>query len=196
MYSKVMYPGFWRGLGLLLFAAGVLASPVRAADGVMITEFLAGNVSTLADEDGEFSDWVEIYNSGTNSVNLIGYYLTDSTADLRKWRFPALSLGPFQYAVVFASGKNRALPCSELHANFTLNQAGEYLALVSPDGVTVASAFSPAFPAQEAGVSFGLQFQITTNSLVAKGAGSVGGAAPQAARRLARGACRAQGSLT
>src|SRR5262249_1202130 len=85
-----------------------------------------------------------------------GYHLTDNTDNLSKWTFPAIDLGPGGYLVVFASGKNRTDPSRRLHTNFQLSAEGEYLALVAPDGMTVASAFGPAYPPQFDDISFGL----------------------------------------
>ncbi|HWN94785.1 MAG TPA: lamin tail domain-containing protein, partial [Methylomirabilota bacterium] len=63
-----------------------------AAETVFISEFLASNNGGLTDEDGDTSDWIEIFNSGTNTVNMNGWFLTDSAANLTKWRIPAISL--------------------------------------------------------------------------------------------------------
>jgi len=59
--------------------------------------------------------------------------------------------------VVFASDKDRARAGGELHTNFKLTGSGEYLTLVGPDGASVASDFSPAFPTQAAGFSYGVE---------------------------------------
>jgi hypothetical protein len=99
---------------------------------------------------------IEIYNSGSSSVNLADWYLTDSESQLNKWKFPSVSLAANGYLVVFASGKNRAVAGAQLHANFSLAAQGEYLALVQPDGTTVASEFAPAFPEQLPDYSYGV----------------------------------------
>ena len=65
-----------------------------AEDKVFISEFMAVNERTLADEDGEYSDWIEIHNAGTNLVNLNGWYLTDKSSQLTEWRFPSTDLAP------------------------------------------------------------------------------------------------------
>ncbi|MFO1498269.1 MAG: lamin tail domain-containing protein [Verrucomicrobiota bacterium] len=122
---------------------------------VVINEFLASNSSGLTDQDGDYSDWIEIYNSGGTAVNLQDWSLTDSPDQPAKWRFPKTSLAPNGYLLVFASGKDRAVAGAELHASFSLDAAGEYLALVRPDSV-VASEFARAYPRQEKDVSYGL----------------------------------------
>jgi hypothetical protein len=141
-----------------------------AAGQLRITEILAANDGWLRDEDGESPGWIEVFNSGTNTVNLGGWHLTDHSENLTQWTFPATNLPAFSYLVVFASGKNRAVPGAPLHTGFRLDEKGEYLALVEPDGTTVAQEFSPAFPAQRFNVSYGLEFPSSVTALVATGA--------------------------
>ena len=157
---------FDRWLGLI--GAGLLAAH---ADGqVLITEFMAANTRTLADEEGQFPDWIELYNASAVPVNLEGWFLTDSQTNLAQWRFPSTLLAPNGYLVVFASGKNRKEPRAQLHTNFKLASSGQYLALVKPDGVSVASEYAPQFPAQVADVSFGIPVQQTVLKLLSAGA--------------------------
>ena len=136
---------------ILLTMMGVFSAPI-------ITEFQASNLSTLDDEDGTQSDWIEIFNPDGTAVDLGGYYLTDDAALLTKWIFPeGTSLAPSSFLVVFASDKNRAVLGSEFHTNFKLSSAGEYLALVAPDGLTILSEYTPSFPTQFKDASYGLQ---------------------------------------
>ncbi len=116
---------------------------------------MAANESVLADADGTFSDWIEIHNTGGGPVSMAGYHLTDDRGALAKWTFPAVTLEPDGYLVVFASGKNRVDPAGELHTSFGLSAEGEYLALVAPDS-TVLSEFAPGFPPHSEDESFGM----------------------------------------
>ena len=142
---------------------------VRAQDNVLITEFMASNTHTLLDKDGDASDWIELYNAGTNTVNLNGWHLTDNAGNPAEWTFPATNLPPNNFMIVFASGKNRAVAGQELHTDFSLSSSGEYLALARPDG-TVAQGFAPNFPTQLSDVSYGFAFNTVTNSFVISGA--------------------------
>lgn len=150
--------------GCLVLLGGLYHAP--AQERVFITEFMAANTKTLADRDRQYSDWIELYNAGSTNANLNGWYLTDDREDLKKWRFPAVLLAPNDYLIVFASGKDRRLAGSELHANFKLDAGGEYLALVRPDGRTVAQALAPAFPPQIADTSYGLLMSDRATPLV------------------------------
>src|SRR5205814_1239634 len=121
----------------------------------VISEFMAANTLTLADNDGAYSDWLELYNPDPTAVDLNGWYLTDSASTKTKWRIPAVTIAPGGYLLIFASNKNRQDPNAPLHTNFALSAKGEYLALVKPDSQTVVSEYNP-FPAQTDNVSFGL----------------------------------------
>lgn len=125
----------------------LLATPV-------ITEFVASNDGSLLDEDSLASDWIEIKNSGATAINLAGWKLTDDSANPAKWTFPSVLLQPNEHLLVFASGKNQSIAGAELHTNFSLSAAGEYLALISPVNV-VATEFAPSYPPQETGSSYG-----------------------------------------
>ena len=147
-----------------------LSMPVRCQDLLRISEFMAVNDRGLDDEDRDETDWIEIHNAGARKASLNGWYLTDSSSNLTRWQFPAVALEPDGYLVVFASGKNRRDPAGELHTNFKLSGAGEYLGLVRPDGVTVVSEYSPAYPVQAPDVSYGLVETIVQEPLLAQGA--------------------------
>ena len=129
------------------------------AHGVLhITEFMADNGGSLLDSDGDASDWIEVFNSGANTADLEGYFLTDQEDAMTKWQLPAVKLPAGGFLLIFASGKNRNVAGSELHTNFNIAKAGEYLALVAPDGSTVIAEFGSAtspLPAQFEGVSYG-----------------------------------------
>lgn len=128
---------------------------VLMAANPIINEFMADNDSTLADGNGEFSDWIEIYNAGDEAIDLAGWSLTDDENELGKWTFPSVVIEADAYLVVFASGDGVADLGGNLHTNFSLNANGEYLALVEPDGTTIATEFSPEFPDQHGDISFG-----------------------------------------
>ena len=152
---------------LVVAQASFIAPSLRGQDTVIISEFMADNAQTLADEDGQFSDWIEIHNPTINAINLLGYSLSDDPGVLTKWKFPAVTIPAGGYLVVFASDKNRTNPARELHANFQLEAGGEFLALVRPDGVTVLSVFSPAYPEQKEDVAYGVAQTSVSTSLLA-----------------------------
>ncbi len=154
---------------LLCLCFGFIQLSVSAVEKLQISEFLASNISGRLDQDGDASDWLEIYNPNGVAVNLSGWHLTDDATALAKWTFPSTNLGPGAFLLVFASDKNRAVAGGELHSNFQLDGAGEYLALVQPDGITVEFAYAPTFPPQVDNVSYGVRVTATTPLFVSEG---------------------------
>ncbi len=134
---------------LLLVLFSLVISSFLDAQLVVINEFVASNDQGVADEDGDFEDWVELYNAGTALVNLEGYALSDDADNLNQWVFPQYTLQPGAFLLVFCSGKNR-IDAPFFHTNFKIAKHGEPLILTTPDGVTsdavqptpVASGFS------------------------------------------------------
>jgi len=145
--------GLVLGSSILLLIA---VSSVGLADGrVVINEFMAANDSILADPQGRFDDWVEIYNPGDDPVNVAGMYLTDGVAIPKKWRIPGdrpdLTTIPAKgYLVLWLD--NDATDVG-LHAGFGLNAGGEEIALFDVDGVFLLD--HVAFGEQLTDVSYG-----------------------------------------
>ena len=159
---------------LALLALLAFGGPARAQT-VYISEFLTENqTNTKVDEDGDHSDWLELWNSGATAVSLNGWFLTDDSANLHKWQLPvtapAITLGANGRLLVFASKKDRKLALTKLHTNFKLsNSAGSYLALVRPDGLTIEHAYN-GYPQQVQDISYGLPSLVSTQSFIAVGA--------------------------
>ncbi len=97
-----------------------------------INELLPWNTTGITDEDGERTDWLELYNAGTNALNLRGVGLSDDDDDPFVWQFPDYVIPPQGFVLVYASEKNRTTP--RLHTNFRLDAQGEELYLTAPDG--------------------------------------------------------------
>jgi len=127
----------------------------RAAADVVLNEFMARNVTVLTDNKQAYSDWIELRNTGADPVDIGGWYLTDTPTNKTAWQIPVYTIPAGGYFVIFASAKNQTLVPTGLHTNFRLSSKGGYLALVRPDGVTVASEFRN-YPEQFADVSYGL----------------------------------------
>ena len=150
-----------RFLSLMLACLSISSSSRLSAE-VVLSEFLASNIRNLADDDGAFEDWIEVYNNGAETVSLDGWYLTDTAKDLRKWRLPATNISGASSLLIFASNKDRRQPGRTLHTNFKLTADGEFLALVKPDGITTTTVFSPTYPPQAPDISYGSGL-VTTN---------------------------------
>jgi len=122
-------------LGLLLMVLALLTACGARTPQIVINEIMASNQTGLVDEDGDFEDWIELYNSGSQDINLAGYYLSDDDEDPLKWTFPEVTLKPGEYLIVWASGKDR--DAGELHTNFRVNRDGEPISLTMPNGRTL-----------------------------------------------------------
>jgi len=121
---------------------------------VVINEVLASNNRFLPDPQGQFDDWIELYNRGDEPINMAGMYLTDDPAVPTKWQFPATSAAlttiPAQgYLIVWADGDN----APGLHASFKLSAEGETVALYDRDGATLVD--SVTFGTQTSDISYG-----------------------------------------
>ncbi len=90
----------------------------RGAGQVVISEFMEKNRTVLRDEDGDFSDWIELWNQSDEAVDISGWSLSDRENQLG-WTLPELSLQPGERIVIFASGKDRQ--GAELHTDFSLS---------------------------------------------------------------------------
>ena len=104
--------------------------PYRSA--VVLSELQANNKATVTDADGEFSDWLELYNPAAETQDISGCWLSDDPAELEKWQFHEAVLQSGEYLRVFASGKDRH--GDELHTNFSLSKKGDSLYFSSPEG--------------------------------------------------------------
>ncbi len=138
------------GLLLLLLTIGPLAAQA-STPGILITEVMAANTRTALDDQGGYSDWIELHNPTDMPIPLIGYTLTDDPDTPAKWSLPAAALASEAFLLVWASGLDRVAP-DGWHASFRLSRAGDYVGLFGPDGQLVDEV---TFGAQETDVSLG-----------------------------------------
>jgi len=122
---------------------------------LVINEILARNDLSSKDPQGEYEDWIELYNGGKEAVDVGGMYLTDDPGEPRKWRIPTgkplvTRILPGRYLLIWADND---LAASGLHAGFEINAGGGEVALFDTDGLTLIDRIS--FDGQIADVSFG-----------------------------------------
>lgn len=121
----------------------------RGTKPIVINEMLAGNQSKGADQDGEYDDWIELYNNTSSTVDLSGYHLSDDALDISKWSIGDTFLLPDSYLIVWADSDVDQVG---LHANFKLSSSGEHVFLTDAKGELVDEA---NFGAQVQDVSWG-----------------------------------------
>jgi hypothetical protein len=103
---------------------------------IVINEFMADNESTIHDMDGDYNDWIEIYNNGDFPVNLLNFSLSDDAKNPRRWLFPDITIEARGFLLLFASGKD-FYNQHEIHTNFRISAEGETLILSNNRGVQV-----------------------------------------------------------
>jgi hypothetical protein len=100
---------------------------------LVINEFSASNTE-VPDQNGEFEDWVELYNTSEQSIALGGYFLSDDLSNPQKWMFPDTVIQSDAYLVIWADEDETQ---TGLHANFKLSKSGESLILSDAMGNTI-----------------------------------------------------------
>jgi len=113
-----------RVLTATLLTILVAARPVVSQ--VLLNEYLSANFDGIVDEDGDLSDWLEIFNGGAEGVNLLGYGLSDESDEPFKWVFPEVVLPAQSRLLIFASDKNRTTGSG--HAGAHSSGAGQCVA--------------------------------------------------------------------
>ncbi len=148
--------GYMRNLLFNLMITAFLLGSVSAAEtSLVINEFMASNNGYVQDPQGQYDDWIEIHNFGSNPVNAGGMYLTDNLSVPTKWLIP----DNYPPATIISAGGYLLIWADEdttdtgLHANFKLDAAGEQIGLIDSDGVTVID--SIIFDEQKIDISYG-----------------------------------------
>lgn len=113
---------------------------------LVINELMASNIAAVADQDGEYDDWVELYNAGSVAIDLEGYFLSDNENNLSKWAFPAVTLPANDYLIVWLDGDDLQ---AGLHTNFRLSSNGEELFFSTPGLEVLDAIFYSAIPSDQ-----------------------------------------------
>lgn len=142
------------------FGAENQSNVVQAVD-IYINEIMADNDASIEDPDeaGAFEDWIELYNPGSTTIDLSGFYLTDDSSDPTQWQFPAGSIiTAGGYLMIWADGDTDQ---GDTHASFKLSAGGEVVELYNIDGTTLVD--SVTFGEQTTDVSYGRYLDGTGN---------------------------------
>ena len=123
---------------------------VLNAGQVVINEILAVNVANNQNANGIFGDWIELYNTTSNTVSLDYLNVSDNAANLTKWQFPnGKTIAPNGFLIVWA---DKGVSAAEIHSDFSFSGTGEQAAIGYANGTVIDSI---SFPAQTADISFG-----------------------------------------
>jgi hypothetical protein len=134
------YTARWAICFASLCFGGVAAAQDTSAETIRINEVMAANSTVYADDQREYDDWIELYNSGARPIDVGGLYLSDDADRPTLWQIPRTvpeltTLPPGGFLIVWADGDPFA--ASELHAPFKLSADGEEVSLYAEDGLTL-----------------------------------------------------------
>ncbi len=117
-----------------------------------INEFMASNDTTILDPDfNDDGDWIEIYNSGDEDVDISGYYLTDDLGEPTKWQVPnGVTVPAHGFLLIWADDNDTLITAP--HTNFKLSGGGEQVGLFAPDTTVVDTI---TYGEQQTDVSYG-----------------------------------------
>jgi len=133
---------FYRA-NMFFVTPGATNNAAAAPLNVFINEWMADNTQTVADAvDGGFEDWFELYNPGTNTVDIGGYFLTDNLGDPFQFEIPNNGhylIPPGGYLLVWADNEaeQNTTNAQDLHVNFALSKGGESIGLFGSDGTQI-----------------------------------------------------------
>ena len=150
-------------LSQIAFLILFLSTFALQGQNLYVNEFMASNATTLADEFGEFDDWIEIHNTGTTAIDLANYYISDDPALITLYQIPTTNTAKTTvpaggYLILWA---DKDLTQGENHVNIKLGGGGESVILTAPDGTTVINDI--LFGPQSDDVSYGRETDAAAN---------------------------------
>lgn len=101
---------------------------------LFINEFMASNDNTIADEHGNYDDWIEVYNPDNVSVWIGDKYLTDNLSSPLKWQMPDAYIEPNGFLIFWADGEPDQGP---FHTSFKLSKDGEEIGIFTSEHVAI-----------------------------------------------------------
>lgn len=129
---------------------------------LVISEFMASNGSYVPAADGEYYDWIELYNGSSEAIDLTGYGLSDNADKPSRWRFPAVTIEPNGYLLVYASGLDK-VEDGEYHTNFRLRAEGESVLLYNAKGQLLDHVSYENLKTDQSYARVGDSFQVSTS---------------------------------
>jgi hypothetical protein len=119
-------------VGIMVMLNGCFGAEKSSANDILfINEFMAANDSTIIDENGDYDDWIELFNAGDVDLELGGMYLTDDFTDVTKWQIPDTVIIAGGFLLLWADNEVTEGP---LHMSFKLDATnGEGIGLYDTD---------------------------------------------------------------
>ena len=138
-FNGTDYVYYYNGTPLMLNSGDYSDKPIikeTSSIDLVITEYMTNNLNVVKSNDGKYYSVIEIYNNMDKDVNLKGFYLTDKTDNITKYKFPNVTIGAKDYLIVYTSGKD-TFAFDEVHTNFSLNNSDGVLILSNPHKVEI-----------------------------------------------------------
>ncbi len=127
---------------------------------LVINEFMADNDGLIMDQNGDYNDWIEIYNNSTDTIDLSGFFLTDNGSDPDQWQMPQVDINPHDFYLVWASGTTAN---GQNHSNFKLSKDGEEILIFKQNGSIFDTIDHIIFGGQSTDISFGRSMDAAPN---------------------------------
>jgi len=122
--------------------------PININKSIVINELMPKNSQFGHDQDGEFDDWIELYNLSSEDIDISGYFLTDSKNEFTKWKLPVgTKIAKNGYLIVWADGDSTTQ--AGLHTNYKLSALGETILLLTPEMNVIEEVKYPATDLQQ-----------------------------------------------
>ena len=139
-------------IGIVILIPNTESSYIKKGK-LYITSILTKNDTLKEDNNGEYSDYIELYNGYSYEINLKDYHLSDNEYNTNKWTFPDITINSKEHLIIYATGLDTCnLESRVCHTNFKLNSTGETLTLTDPYG-NIINKFS--YPIQYSDILYG-----------------------------------------
>lgn len=119
---------------------------------LVINEFMASNSTAVTDNNGEYDDWIELYNADNVDIQLSNYYLSDNSENPNKWQLPNITIAPDDYLLIWADEDGSQ---GDTHANFKLQKSGEQIGIYDNEDNNFAPLDYIEYGTQNTDISFG-----------------------------------------
>lgn len=127
---------------------------------LVINEFMADNDGFIMDQNGQYNDWIEIYNNSSDTIDLSEFFLTDNGSDPDQWQMPQVDINPGDFFLVWASGSTAN---GQNHSNFKLSKDGEEILILKQNGSSFDTIDHIVFGGQSTDISFGRSIDAAPN---------------------------------
>jgi hypothetical protein len=114
--------------------------------GVHINEVMYSNKQTLHLGNDRTPDWIELYNSSDQAVNLKKWSITDNPDKADKYVFSEIWINPGEFLLIYAADREKADSGNSIFTSFELKANEEPVILYNNRKELIDSVYSPCVP--------------------------------------------------